>query len=106
MRRVANCYNPFTYLLLLYLLLQNLTRTNLHKLSLRNTREETLLYAELNDPVINYNGRLSELGGIVNFLLTDDGPVHYALSVRLCRPKLITQFDDQRAVATFFKSRV
>ena len=52
--------------------------------------------------VINYSGRTSKLGGIVN-LLTDDGPIltehalkggrsEHALSVHLSRAKLITRF--------------
>jgi len=38
--------------------------------------------------------------------LTDDGPVYYALSVRLSRAKLTARFDDRYAVVKFFKSRV
>jgi len=34
-------------------------------------------------------------------VLTDDGPVYHALSVRLSRAKLITRFDDRYAVAKF-----
>ena len=42
-------------------------------------------------PVINYSGRASELGGIVN-LVDDDGPVYHALSVHHCRAKSIARF--------------
>ena len=38
--------------------------------------------------------------------LTDDGPVYHALSVHICRAKLITRFDDQYAVAKFSKCRL
>jgi len=34
-------------------------------------------------------------------MLTNDGPVCYALSVRLCRAKLTARFDDRYAVANF-----
>jgi len=56
--------------------------------------------------MINYSGRASQLGGIVNLWLTDDGPVYHALSVHLFRAKLITHFDDRYAVAKFSKSGV
>jgi len=55
--------------------------------------------------VINYSGRASELGGIVN-QLTDDGSVYHAVSVHLSRANLITRFDDLCAVLKFSKSRV
>jgi len=42
---------------------------------------------------INYSGRASELGGIID--LTDDSPVYHAVSVHLSRAKLITRFDDR-----------
>jgi len=49
---------------------------------------------------INYSGRASELGGIV------DGPVYHVLSVHLSRGELITRFDDRYTKAKFSKSGV
>ena len=37
---------------------------------------------------MNYSGRASELEGIVNSVVTDDGPVYHALSVHLSRAKM------------------
>jgi len=56
---------------------------------------------------INYSGRTSEFGGIINLVdRPDDSPVYHALSVHLSRAKLITRFDDRYAVAKYSKSRV
>ena len=54
---------------------------------------------------INYSGRESELGGIID-LVDRRRPVYHALSVHLSRAKLITRFDDRYAVAKFCKSGV
>jgi len=54
---------------------------------------------------MNYSGRASELGGIID-LVDDDGPVYYALGVHLYRGRLITRFDDRYVVAKFYKSGV
>ena len=43
---------------------------------------------------------------VLSTKLTDDGPVHHALSVHLSRAKLITRFDDRYAVAKFSKCRL
>jgi len=51
---------------------------------------------------INYNGRESELGGIIDLV---DGPVYHSLGVHLSRAKLIARSTIDSA-AKFSKSRI
>ena len=53
---------------------------------------------------INYSGRASELGGIIDLVDRRRSSLSGALSVHLFRAKLITRFDDRYAVAKFSKS--
>ena len=73
-----------------------------YQLSLIDPRDAVVLRTELDDHCDKL--QRSSVGArtrcIVN-VLTDDCPVCQALSVHLCRAKLILRFDDRYAVAKF-----